>query len=547
MPLANPRSDITRPPDLRLKSGTGPVRLQQPIYADSIPPCNHACPAGENIQAWLDKAQAGDFEGAWRILVRDNPMPAIHGRVCYHPCESSCNRRQVDDAVSIHAVERFLGDLALEHGWVPEIEGEPSGKRILIVGAGPSGLSAAWHLALLGHEVEIREAGPLAGGMMRFGIPAYRMPRDVLDAEVERIGKIGVKITLDCKVEDIIAAKQEGGFDAVFMAIGAHVGKHVDIPARDSGRILDAVSYLASVEKGDAPKLGRRVAVYGGGNTAMDAARTAKRLGAEEAMIIYRRDREHMPAHESEAIDAESEGIKINWLRTIRTIDSTTFQVEVMEVDETGRPQPTGKIETLEADALVLALGQDVDTSVIERIPGITMGWDGVVEVDSNMMTGAEGVFAGGDMVPSDRTVTIATGHGKKAARHIDAWLRGATFHKEPREPKVLFDDLHLRYYTDAQQRQQAMLPPEQRTGDFREVTAGLSEKEARFEAARCYSCGNCFECDGCFGACPEDAVIRLGRGKRYEINYDLCTGCQACVLQCPCNAMEMVPAGVST
>jgi len=547
MPLANPRSDITRPPDLRLKSGTGPVRLQQPIYADSIPPCNHACPAGENIQAWLDKAQAGDFEGAWRILVRDNPMPAIHGRVCYHPCESSCNRRQVDDAVSIHAVERFLGDLALEQGWVPEIEGEPSGKRILIVGAGPSGLSAAWHLALLGHEVEIREAGPLAGGMMRFGIPAYRMPRDVLDAEVERIGKIGVKITLDCKVEDIMAAKQEGGFDAVFMAIGAHVGKHVDIPARDSGRILDAVSYLASVEKGDAPKLGRRVAVYGGGNTAMDAARTAKRLGAEEAMIIYRRDREHMPAHESEAIDAESEGIKINWLRTIRTIDSTTFQVEVMEVDETGRPQPTGKIETLEADALVLALGQDVDTSVIERIPGITMGWDGVVEVDSNMMTGAEGVFAGGDMVPSDRTVTIATGHGKKAARHIDAWLCGTTFHKEPREPKVLFDDLHLRYYTDAQQRQQAMLPPEQRTGDFREVTAGLSEKEARFEAARCYSCGNCFECDGCFGACPEDAVIRLGRGKRYEINYDLCTGCQACVLQCPCNAMEMVPAGVST
>jgi NADPH-dependent glutamate synthase beta subunit-like oxidoreductase len=546
MPPANPRSDITRPPDLRLKSGTGPVRLQQPVYVDSIPPCNHACPAGENIQAWLDKAQAGDFEGAWRILVRDNPMPAIHGRVCYHPCESSCNRRQVDDAVSIHAVERFLGDLALEQGWVPQVDGEPSGKKVLIIGAGPSGLSAAWHLALLGHQVEIREAGPLAGGMMRFGIPAYRMPRDVLDAEVERIRKIGVKLTLDCKVEDIMAAKQEGGFDAVFMAIGAHVGKHVDIPARDSGRILDAVSYLASVEKGEAPKLGRRVAVYGGGNTAMDAARTAKRMGAEEAMIIYRRDREHMPAHESEAIDAESEGIKINWLRTIRTIDSTTFQVEVMEVDETGRPQPTGKIETLEADALVLALGQDVDTSVIERIPGITMGWDGVVEVDSNMMTGAEGVFAGGDMVPSDRTVTIATGHGKKAARHIDAWLRGAAFKKEPREPQVFFENLHLRYYTDAQQRQQAMLPPEQRTGDFREVTAGLSEKEARFEAARCYSCGNCFECDGCFGACPEDAIIRLGRGKRYEINYDLCTGCQACVLQCPCNAMEMVPAEVA-
>jgi NADPH-dependent glutamate synthase beta subunit-like oxidoreductase len=533
---------MTRPPDLSHKSGTGPVRLQQPVYVDTIPPCNHACPAGENIQAWLDKAQAGDFEAAWRILVRDNPMPAIHGRVCYHPCESSCNRRQVDDAVSIHAVERFLGDLSIEKGWVPEIEAEPSGRKILVIGAGPSGLSAAWHLAMMGHEVEIREAGPMAGGMMRFGIPAYRMPRDVLDAEVARIGKLGVKITLDCKVEDVMATKEQEGFDAVFLAIGAHVGKHVDIPARDSGRILDAVTYLESVERGDAPKLGRRVAVYGGGNTAMDAARTAKRLGADEAMIIYRRDREHMPAHDFEATEAESEGIKINWLRTIREIDHTTFQVEVMEIDENGRPQPTGKIETLEADSLVLALGQDVDTSVIERIPGVEMGWDGVVQVGPNMMTGAAGIFAGGDMVPSERTVTVATGHGKKAARHIDAWLRGETWSKESREPAVLIENLHLRYYTDAQQRQQAMRPAEERSHDFREVTAGLTEKEARYEAARCYSCGNCFECDGCYGACPEDAIIRLGPGKRYEINYDLCTGCEACVLQCPCHAMEMVP-----
>ena len=508
---------------------------------DSIPPCNNACPAGENIQGWLDKAQAGDFEAAWRTLVADNPMPAIHGRVCYHPCESSCNRQHVDDAVSIHAVERFLGDLALENGWVPEIGTDPSGKKVLVVGAGPSGLSAAWHLAMLGHEVEIREAGPMAGGMMRFGIPAYRMPRDVLDGEVARIEKLGVKITLNCKVEDVMAAKQEEGFDAVFMAIGAHLGKHVDIPARDSGRILDAVNYLASVEKGEEPKLGRRVAVYGGGNTAMDAARTAKRLGAEEAMIIYRRDREHMPAHEMEAIEAEAEGIKINWLRTIREIDSTTFQVEVMEVDENGRPQPTGEIETLEADSLVLALGQNVDTSVLEHIPGVSLAWDGVVEVSENMMTGADGVFAGGDMVPSERTVTIATGHGKKAAHHIDAWLKGTTYSKETRQPTVDFDALHLHYYSDAQKREQASLAPKQRTEDFREVTAGLSEKEAQFESARCYSCGNCFECDGCYGACPESAIVKLGKGKGYQINYDLCTGCRACFLQCPCHAMEMV------
>ena len=539
--MSSERSDITVPPDLSQKSGTGPVRHQEPIYVDSIPPCNHACPAGENIQAWLDKAQAGDFEAAWRILVENNPMPSIHGRVCYHPCESACNRQHVDDSVSIHAVERFLGDLALEKGWVPKINVEPTGKKILVVGAGPSGLSAAWHLALMGHEVEIRDAGPMAGGMMRFGIPAYRMPRDILDGEIDRIVKLGVKLTLNHKVEDVMAAKEDGGFDAVFMAIGAHVGKHVDIPARDSGRILDAAAYLASVEKGEAPKLGRRVAVYGGGNTAMDAARTAKRLGAEEAMIIYRRDRENMPAHDFEAVEAEAEGVKINWLRTLREIDSTTFQVEVMEVDENGRPQPTGEIETLEADSLVLALGQNVDTSVLENIPGLDMDWDGVVEVDPNMMTGAEGIFAGGDMVPSDRTVTIATGHGKKAAHHINAWLNGKTWSKESKEPTVTFDKLHLNYLTDAQQREQVSIAPEERTEDFREVTAGLNAKEALYESSRCYSCGNCFECDGCYGACPENAIIKLGPDKGYAVRYDLCTGCQACFLQCPCHAIEMV------
>ena len=179
-----PRKDITRPPDLSSRSGTGPVRSQQPIYVDSIPPCNFACPAGENIQAWLDQVQAGNFEQAWRILVRDNPLPGVHGRVCYHPCEDNCNRREVDDSVSIHAVERFLGDCAIENGWKPEVTAPSSGKRILVIGAGPSGLRAAWHLAILGHHVEIREAGPMAGGMMRFGIPAYRLPRGILDAEV---------------------------------------------------------------------------------------------------------------------------------------------------------------------------------------------------------------------------------------------------------------------------------------------------------------------------------------------------------------------------
>ena len=544
--MSKQRTDITLPPDLRLKSGTGPVRHQQPVYINSIPPCNHACPAGENIQAWLDRARAGDFKAAWQILVEDNPLPAVHGRVCYHPCESSCNRSEADSEVSIHAVERFLGDQALVHGWMPEVPDTVSGKRVLVVGAGPSGLSAAWHLALMGHEVEIREAGPMAGGMMRFGIPAYRMPRDILDAEVARIENLGVSIRLDCKVEDVMDIKQQEGFDAVFMAIGAHLAKRVDIPAREAGRILDAVSYLASVERGDAPKLGRRVAIYGGGNTAMDAARTAKRLGAEEAMIIYRRDRDHMPAHTFEADEAEAEGIKINWLRTIRQIDATEFTVEVMSVDEHGRPQPTGKLETLQADSLVLALGQNVDTSVLESIPGVEID-DGVVQVGENMMTGAEGVFAGGDMVPSERTVTVATGHGKKAARHINAWLNGEVYSRPSSEPRVDYAALNLQYLTEAQQRKQTTRSAAERTQDFREVTGGLSEPEARYEASRCYSCGNCFECDGCLGACPETAISKPGDGMPYAIDYALCTGCQACVLQCPCHAMEMITLEAST
>jgi NADPH-dependent glutamate synthase beta subunit-like oxidoreductase len=393
----------------------------------------------------------------------------------------------------------------------------------------------------MGHTVEIREAGPMAGGMLRFGIPAYRMPRDVLDAEIARIEAAGVTIRLNHKVDDVLAAKAEGEFDAVFMAIGAHLARRVDIPAREAGRILDALGYLKAVEAGEAPRLGRRVAIYGGGNTAMDAARTARRLGAEEAMIIYRRDRANMPAHGFEADEAEAEGIRINWLRTIRQIDETEFTVEEMQIDENGRPQPTGRLETLQADSLLLALGQNVDTSVLESIPGVMME-DGVVQVRNNMMTGAEGVFAGGDMVPSERTVAIATGHGKKAARHIDAWLRDETHHQEPRTPRVHFEDLNLGYFAAAQQRLQAKLPVETRVVDFSEITAGLDREEARFEAARCYSCGNCFECDGCYGACPERAIRKLGQGNGYAIDYGLCTGCEACVSQCPCNAMDMVP-----
>ncbi|MEJ2515585.1 MAG: NAD(P)-binding protein [Gammaproteobacteria bacterium] len=535
------RGDLTRPADLHHLQFSGPLRTKRPQYIDRLPPCNDACPAGENIQGWLAEAQAGNFRRAWEILVADNPMPAVHGRVCYHPCESRCNRAEVDVEVSIHAVERFLGDTALEEGWKFPLPANSSGKRVLVVGAGPSGLSAAYHLRRLGHDVEIREAGPVAGGMMHFGIPAYRLPRDILEAEVRRIRDMGVTLTLNHKVTDL-QAEGEQGFDAVFLAVGAHLSKRIEIPARDAGKMLDAVSFLKSVKQGEPPKLGRRVAVYGGGNTAMDAARVARRLGASEAFIVYRRDREHMPAHPEEADEAVEEGVKINWLRTIREIDSTTFKVEVMEIDESGRPQPTGRFETLEADSLILALGQDVDTSFLDRVPDLEFGRDGSVVVDENLMTGRAGIFAGGDMATAERTVTVAVGHGKRAARCVDAWLRGNVYRDPPRHGIVTADMLRPWFATDAEAKRQQRIDRRRRETTFEEVLLGLDQEAAVFEAARCLSCGNCFECDGCYGACPEDAIIKLGPGRRYRFDYDRCTGCAVCFEQCPCNAIEMVP-----
>jgi NADPH-dependent glutamate synthase beta subunit-like oxidoreductase len=539
--MTGPRRDVTPLPDLaHERSRAGPVRERRPVYVDLLPPCNAGCPAGENIQAWLAHTQAGRHEEAWRELVADNPFPAIHGRVCYHPCESVCNRTHLDSAVSIHAVERFLGDLALERGWVFDPPPVASGKRVLVIGAGPSGLSAAYHLRRLGHAVEIRDAGAEPGGMMRYGIPAYRMPRDVLGGELERIAALGVRMTCEHRVEDLAAERRAGRFDAVFVAVGAHLSKRVDIPARDTGRIVDAVSFLRSVASGGRPVIGRCVAVYGGGNTAMDAARVARRMGADEALIVYRRTREQMPAHVEEAEDAEREGVRINWLRTITAFDGPELQVELMELDEAGYPQPTGRFETLAADTVILALGQESDTAFLRVVPGVEFEPDGTVIVSASLMTGCPGVFAGGDMVPSERTVTVGVGHGKKAARHIDAWLRGAAAASRPKHDVATFEKLHLWFFGDAERRQQPELAPEERVAGFGEVTGGLSVEQATYEARRCLSCGNCTECDGCLGACPEDAVIKLGVGHGYRFDYDRCTGCGACFEQCPVHSIEM-------
>jgi len=524
-----------------LANKTGSWRVERPVYVDRLPPCNNACPAGENIQQWLYLAEDGSYEAAWRQIMCDNPLPAVMGRACFHPCQTACNRATVDETVGINAIERFLGDRALQEGWAPDPPGPSTGKRVLVVGSGPGGLSAAYHLRLLGHEVVVFESSPLPGGMMHYGIPSYRLPRDIVASEIARIASMGVHIVCDHTVGDLAQAMEDGGFDAAFLAVGAQRGKHADIPAGDSARILDAVTLLRETEDDEPPVLGRRVVVYGGGDTAMDAARTARRLGADDAVVVYRRTRERMPANVEEVQDAVDEGVRLKWLSTIVGQSGEVLTIERMELDESGFPQPTGEIEELHADSVVLALGQEADLSLLCGTPEITVD-DGVVPVGTDMMTARPGVFAGGDIVAGSRTLTDAIGHGKRAARAIDAWLAGRMQGRPARHALAAPEHVNTWYYADAPHAVRPRLEAARRTSTFDEVVGGLDESTALFEARRCMSCGNCFQCDNCFGVCPDNAVMKVDEAHGYRFDYDFCKGCGLCVQECPCGAIEMVP-----
>ena len=370
-------------------------------------------------------------------------------------------------------------------------------------------------------------------GNIRFG------GEDIGDAPVHEWARRGLALAWQ------EPARFEGLSVRDYLAIGAHIAKRAYIPAKDSARILDAVSVLRSMEGAEQPMLGRRVVVYGGGNTAIDVARTARRLGATDAIIVYRRTRDRMPAHDFELEEALEEGVKVKWLSTITGAVGETLTIEKMTLDADGKPQPTGEFETLDADSLVLALGQDVDMSLLQGVEGL-LAEDGVVQVDPvTQMTGHPGLFAGGDMAPGARNVTVAIGQAKKAAGHIDAWLRGQTVAPKAEKDVAAFEKLNTWYYSDAPKTVRPQLDIARRTSSFDEVQGGLTEDTALFEARRCLSCGNCFECDNCYGVCPDNAVIKLGPGKRFEINLDYCKGCGICAAECPCGAIKMTPEEV--
>jgi NADPH-dependent glutamate synthase beta subunit-like oxidoreductase len=513
---------------------------------DFMPPCNSACPAGENIQAWLDHAQAGRYYEAFQEILKDNPFPAVMGRICVKPCETGCNRNHIDNTVNIHAVERYIGDRAIAEGWKPEFTTKPSGKRVMVVGAGPGGLSAAYHLTRMGHEVEIFEAGAEPGGLLYLGVPEYRLPKSMLKAEINRILGMGIMLNVNYRVENLLDEMKDGRFDAVYLSTGAHEGRNVPFEGKPSIPFMDAIEFLRYFKMNTMPPLGRNVVIYGGNKMAMYIARVVKRMGMLP-VVLYPGDRKLMPAYDFEADDAIGEGVEIDFLRRLKRVDGSQLTLEVMEVVK-GKTEPTGEEIVLETDAIILAMGQDVDASLYKDIEGIQAKPDGGIVINTvSRMTGKEGIFAGGDMLPGEqRSSTISIGHGKKAAKNIDAFLRNTVFEKPPKPPTAGYKRLHIWYQTEAPPSVQPRLSPFDAVRSFDEVVKGIEEKDARYEAQRCLSCGNCFECDGCYGACPEDAIIKLGKGNRYKFNYDACTGCGICFEQCPCHAIDMIAEPVN-
>ena len=521
-----------------LKNETGSWRTNRPCYVHRLPPCNVTCPAGENIQQWLSFAQEGKFLSAWQEMVTNNPFPATMGRVCYHTCEKACNRDQYDGAVNINLLERSIGDMAIAQNWQFEPVQSSHNKKVLIIGAGPSGLSAAYFLKKFGYDVTVYESHKLPGGMMRYGVPAYRLPRRVLDAEIKRIENLGVKIICEKKVNKL---KDEiDKFDAVYLAIGANVASPTNIDIEGYSNVIDAIDFFKKLEdkQMDNIHLGNKVLVYGGGNTAIDAARSALRLGAKSVKIAYRKTINEMPAHETEIQEALSEGVEILCLRVITSIIHNRVVFDKMKYDSEQRIlSKTGESESFIADSVIFAIGQSVESEILAEMDEIKVSDKGLVEVDANMMTSKKGVFAGGDLIPGKRTVTNAIGYGKKAAKCIDAYLQDKEVVKNPKNEVANFKKLNLEYYASDKRKEVSRL------GDliFDEKDVSYTSAEAIKEASRCMSCGNCFHCDNCYSYCPDNAIIKHEDGT-LEFNYDYCKGCGICATECPCGAIVMKP-----
>ncbi len=527
----------------------------RPAYVPKTPPCAGACPCGTDIRGWLVAIAQAEAYGrtsqeacriAWEKIVERNPFPAVCGRVCPHLCEDGCNRRKKDDPVAINALEQFVGDFGLAQGLeLARLPGEPKTERIAVIGAGPAGLSCAYQLARRGYPVTVFESFSQPGGMLRYGIPTYRLPREVLDGEIRRILNLGVELKTNAVVGwNIPLEDLRREYKAIFVGVGAHRGIRLGIPGETAPNVLTGTEFLNRVNQGDAVDVGRKVLVIGGGDTAIDSARVSKRLGAE-VTILYRRSRSEMPAIKPEVDGALEEGISIQFLAAPvevlqsggKAVGLRAIRMDLGPADASGRPRPVarpGSEFELQADTIIAAISQE------PRIDGLNLMHNGSawIPTDGAQVKDMEGVFAGGDAVELG-LVTIAIAQGRYAAEAIDAWVRGKPLEK-PAAPNCIGPErVHLEWYKAAERHERKQVPVSERAADT-EIQLGLSEAEALDEAKRCMSCGMCMDCETCWMYCTNNCFAKLPKGEHYKIKLELCNGCKKCAEACPCGYIEL-------
>ncbi len=549
---------------------TGAWRAQRPFYEDKTPPCRASCPVGNDIAGFIQKITEEDFEGAWNLIKEENPFPGVCGRVCFHPCELKCNRREYDEPIAIHSLERFVSDFASNlNREIQKAPGLRKGK-IAVIGAGPAGMSCAYHLAKLHYDVTVFESSPLAGGLLRTGIPSYRLPKGVLDREISNIETLGVEIRTGIPFGENLELDGLKDYQAIFIATGAHRSRDLQIPGEKRKSVFKGLDLLRKINSSKKVKLGDKVAIVGGGNTAIDVARSVIRLG-KKATILYRRSKEEMPAFDEEILDALEEGVKIKYLVNPIRIQQTDglqrlecLRMELGEKDGSGRRRPVPIPKSnffFKADNVVIAAGEEVEVSYFPK--GIeTRG--GIVLTQRDGSTGIKGIFAGGDLASNQRTVAHAIGSGKRAALAIDCYLSGKNSEEAIRQiligegpsisisrylrpeerwmnPHVVtFDELNTDYFELSERCREAEGDVKKRIKGFEEVTSGFTESSASEEAERCFSCGTCNRCENCYVFCPDASIIKEEGILPRQVDYDFCKGCGICFSECPRGAISL-------
>ena len=537
-----------------LEIRTGGWRTRRPLYREATAPCRAACPAGEPIARWIERARAGDWACAWALIREENPFPAVTGRVCAHPCEAACHRGSHDGAVAVNALEQFVGDWGLREGR-PGPKAPPRAERVAVVGGGPAGLTCAYHLARLGYRVTVFEAQPELGGLLRYGIPDYRLPLAVLDREMELILALGIETVTGRRLGADLDRAQLGSYDADFLATGAAVPLRLGVPGEENRRVTDALAFLRGVNSGARPRLGGRVVVVGGGSTAMDAARSARRLGAARVTVLALESRETMPAIPDEVSQALAEGVEIvNGMGVLGFVEEERQRGGVqigtagLERDPDGSVRPVffpGPRSVMEAHTVLLAVGQRVD---LGALPPALVVERGIVAAGADGATSVDRLFAGGDVASRARTVSHAIGAGTRAARAIHARLAGlmpapgagAPTRVTPSPEHVVEpSEVGRHAFPPARRARRLGRPAAERVRGFTEALEGLDAAVARAEAARCFTCGRCTGCDVCLLSCPDTAIRRLDG--EYVVSLDHCKGCGLCARECPRGALAMV------